>query len=77
MEHVSRPDSASTGERRGLLLPFRRRGIDTRFDARLNLEWDRLLELAVEACARRDATSLGAVTDRLAEIRRLIDPDWS
>jgi hypothetical protein len=77
MERASRPESAVTTERRGVLLQFRRRGIDSRFDARLNLEWDRLLELAAEASGRRDATCLYAILDRLAELRSLIGPDWS
>jgi len=76
MERAFRPDSAIAPERRGVLLPFRRRGIDTRFDAQLNLEWDRLLELAAEASARRDATMLDAIMDRLIALRSLIDPDW-
>jgi len=76
MQRAFRPDSAITTERRGVLLPFRRRGIDTRFDARLNLEWDGLLELAAEASARRDARSLDAIMHRLLALRSLIDPDW-
>jgi hypothetical protein len=76
MERAFRPDSAITTERRGVLLHFPRRGIDTRFDARLNLEWDGLLELAAEASMRRDARSLDALMDRLVALRSLIESDW-
>ena len=75
---TDRPDSAVTTERRGILVPFRRRGVDTPgLDARLNGEWDRLLELALEASTRRDDDVLQEIRDQLARVRVLIDPDWS
>ena len=70
------PDSATT-RRRGIVVPFRRRGVDTRLDARLNGEWDQLLDLARDASARREESALQAVRDQLACLRALIDPDWS
>lgn len=76
-----RPDSGVATERRGILLPFRRRAVDTRpdtsLDAPLNGEWDRLLELALEASTRRDDDVLHEIRDQLARVRVLIDPDWS
>jgi hypothetical protein len=78
---TDRPDSAVTTERRGIVVPFRRRGVDTRLDpcldARLNGEWDRLLELALEASTRRDEDVLQEIRDQLARVRVLIDRDWS
>jgi hypothetical protein len=74
---TDRPDPAVTTERRGILVPFRRRGVDTHLDARLNGEWDRLLELALEASTRRDDNVLHEIRDQLARVRVLIDPDWS
>lgn len=78
---AAQPGSAVTTERRGILIPFRRRGVDTRLDpcldARLNGEWDRLLELALEASTRRDEDVLQAIRDQLARVRVLIDRDWS
>jgi hypothetical protein len=72
-----RPDSTVATERRGILLPFRRRGVDTRLDAQLNGEWDRLLELALDASTRRDENVLQEIRDQLARVRVLIDRDWS
>lgn len=74
---AARPDSAVTTERRGILVPFRRRGVDTRLDARLNGEWDRLLELALDASTRRDENVLQEIREQVARVRVLIDPDWS
>jgi hypothetical protein len=75
--HTAPPDSAVATERRGIVVPFRRRGVDTRLDARLNGEWDRLLELALEASTRRDENVLQEIRDQLARVRVLIDPEWS
>jgi hypothetical protein len=72
-----RADSAVATERRGILVPFRRRGVDTRLDAQLNGEWDRLLELALDASTRRDENVLQEIRDQLARVRVLIDRDWS
>ena len=78
---AAQPGSAVTTERRGILIPFRRRGVDTRpdpcLDARLNGEWDRLLELALEASTSRDEDVLQEIRDQLARVRVLIDRDWS
>ena len=78
---AAQPDSAVTTERRGILIPFRRRGVGTRLDpcldARLNGEWDRLLELALEASTRRDDNVLQEIRDQVDRVRVLIDPDWS
>jgi hypothetical protein len=71
------PDAAVATERRGIVVPFRRRGADTRLDALLNGEWDRLLELALEASTRRDENVLQAIRDQVARVRVLIDRDWS
>jgi len=70
-------DSGVATERRGIVIPFPRRGVDTSLDARLNGEWDRLLELAVEASTRRDENVLQEIRDQLARVRVLIDRDWS
>ena len=75
--HTAPPDSAVTTERRGILVPFRRRGVDTHLDAQLNGEWDRLLELALDASTRRDENVLQEIRDQLARVRVLIDRDWS
>ena len=78
---AAQPGSAVTTERRGILVPFRRRGVDTRpdtsLDAGLNGEWDRLLELALDASTRRDENVLQEIRDQLARVRVLIDRDWS
>ena len=72
-----RPDSGVATERRGIVIPFPRRGVDTSLDARLNGEWDRLLELALDASMRRDENVLQEIRDQLARVRVLIDRDWS
>ena len=71
------PPVSATTQRRGIVIPFRRRGINTRLDAQLNGEWDHLLELALDATARREQSALQAIRDQLAHLRALIGPDWS
>ena len=75
-ERISAPASEPSHQRRGVLIPFRPRPDPSR-DAQLNAEWDRLMELATEACAWRDPDSLTAIQDCLAHLRYRVTQDWS
>ena len=75
-EQSSPPASAASHQRRGVLIAFRPRP-NPRNDAQLNAEWDRLMQLVVEACAWRDLDSLTAIEDCVAQLRSQVERDWS
>jgi hypothetical protein len=74
---------------RGNVLQFRGRGapapaaprnpdeVDPARERVLNAEWDRLLELTVQACTWRDPESLAAVELVLARLVREATREWS
>ncbi len=51
--------------------------IDPVRECALNADWDRLLELTVQACTWRDPESLAAVQDVLARLMREATREWS
>jgi hypothetical protein len=74
--HDSPPASVASHQRHGVLIPFRPRP-NPRTDAELNAQWDRLMQLAGEACAWRDLDSLTAIEDCLVQLRSRVERDWS
>ena len=60
-----------------IILPFPRLRPEPDRDFQINATWDRLLTLVIHAWVWRVPASFAALQDCLADLRALVDRDWS
>jgi hypothetical protein len=60
-----------------IILPFPRLRPEPDRDIQLNATWDRLLTRVMDAWVWRVPASFAAIQDCLADLRALVDRDWS